>query len=240
MDKLILPDDHVLCINTFLDRISLISPIKDVCGVVHVGAHMGEEVSSYLAYGYCPVYLVEANPEITPKLTAKFSNISDVHVTNVAISDKNGIAEIIIHQTQKGGVESSGLLPLKKLGEIVPVFNSEKKYQIPSTTLDQFAEDLNLHGKIKLLTIDIQGAELMALSGAATFFRSVDAVICEVNLIESYENCPLEKDIDDFFLKNNFIKELAIYHELYNANGKFPAWGECLWIRNKNRNHQQI
>jgi hypothetical protein len=26
-------------------------------------------------------------------------------------------------------------------------------------------------------------------------------------------------------------KQLAVYHELYDADERFPTWGECLWQR---------
>ncbi|OWT74943.1 MULTISPECIES: FkbM family methyltransferase [unclassified Achromobacter] len=231
MKKLILVDDHDLCIRTFLKEIDSLNSPHGKKGVLHIGAHMGEEVPAYQDHAYSPIYLVEANPEILPGLTEKFETISDIHVLPTAVGNSVGHIEFVVHKTKKGGMESSGLLKLEKLGEIVPVFNSESRHRVPVTTVDSLVNQHGLAENIALLVLDIQGAEMMALAGASTFLQRVNAVICEVNLIKNYEGCPLEADIDQIFASAGFTKQLAIYHELYDQTGRFPAWGECLWVR---------
>lgn len=231
MNSIIIPDDHQVSIQKILERLP-----NDIVGqkgavLLHIGAHLGEEVPFYLAHGFTEIYLVEANPEVAVKLSDKFSSLRNIYVINKAISDKEGVVELIVHETKKGSVESSSLLMLKKLGEIVPVFNSEKKVLVPSTTLDALVDELKIQEKIKLLCIDIQGAELMALSCGSKLLETVEAVICEVNLIETYEGCALEADIDSLMARSNFYKEFSVYHELYDSTGSFPAWGECLWLK---------
>lgn len=231
MKRLILPDDHDLCIRTFLaeiQRLGLPGPQK---GVLHIGAHMGEEVPAYLDYEYAPIYLVEANPEIIPALESKFEDQTQVHVLAQAIGATEGTVEFVVHQTAKGGMESSSLLALEQLGKIVPVFNSERCHRVSMTTVDILAQRLDLGSQVGLMVLDIQGAERLALQGAGHFLNQVDAVICEVNLIQNYEGCALEAEIDEIFKSAGYTKQLAIYHELYDQNGRFPAWGECLWCR---------
>jgi FkbM family methyltransferase len=232
VDSVILPDHHDECVKMLLDRLSDFVFNKHKVGVLHIGAHMGEEVPAYRGKGMNDIYLVEANPEMASKLEAQFGTEKTVKVISLAVSDRVGEVEFIVHTTEKGSVESASLLPLAELGRIVPVFNSEKKHIVPTTTLDLMAKEESLYGKIKLLALDVQGAELMVLSGGSKFISSVDAVICEVNLIETYEGCSLEADVDKFFSDAGFTKELAIYHELYDESGTFPAWGECLWVNN--------
>lgn len=228
--KHILPDDHDLCIRIFLKEIDSLSPGTRK-GVLHIGAHVGEEVSAYLDSSYSPIYLIEANPEILPTLNKKFEEMSDVHVIGTAVGDTNGTVEFVIHKTAKGGMESSSILPLARLGQIVPIFNSDARYSVPQCTIDELAKTHELQGKIDLLVIDIQGAELAALHGAARALQTIDFVVCEVNLINNYAGGALENEVDAFFEAAGFTKRLAIYHELYDANGRFPAWGECLWQR---------
>jgi len=233
MKKLILADDHDLCIRTFLKEIEDLRILDGKKGVLHVGAHMGEEVPAYQDHSYSPIYLVEANPEILPELGGKFGGASNIHIVGTAVGDKVGETEFVVHKTKKGGMESSGLLNLEKLGEIVPVFNSESRHRVPVITIDQLVEQHDLVNRVGLLVLDIQGAEMMALSGASNFLQHVDAVICEVNLIKNYEGCPLEEDIDKVFASAGYTKQLAIYHELYDQTGRFPAWGECLWYKQR-------
>jgi hypothetical protein len=79
--------------------------------------------------------------------------------------------------------------------------------------------------------LDIQGAELLALQGAMSMLEYTDAIICEVNLIETYEGCALEEEISNFLEKQGFYNSITIYHELYNGDKRFPAWGEGLWMK---------
>jgi FkbM family methyltransferase len=235
MRCLTLVDDHELCIRTFLKEIDDLRILPDKKSVLHVGAHMGEEVQAYRDHGYSPIYLVEANPEILPDLKAKFQLNQDVQIISVAVGDSEGEAEFIVHRTRKGGMESSGLLHLEKLGEIVRVFNSELRYRVPLMTIDRIVALNNLHNSVGLLVLDVQGAEMLALKGAVEFLREVATVICEVNLIQNYQSCVLEIDIDKFFADMGFTKQLAIYHELYEGDRSFPAWGECLYYRNRHK-----
>lgn len=233
MKTFTLPDDHDLCIRTFLSEVADLLPPVEKSSVLHIGAHLGEEVAAYRDFGFTSIHLVEANPEILPALRNRFEDAPDVVIVPTAVGNYVGTTEFVVHKTKKGGMESSGLLDLERLGEIVPVFDSETRCTVPITTIDVMASDLGLLGTTRLLVLDIQGAELMAIAGAKAFLETVDAVICEVNLISNYQGCPLESDIDEAFRCLGFRKHVAIYHELYDSNGRFPAWGECLWINDR-------
>jgi FkbM family methyltransferase len=227
---LVLPDDHDLCIRTFLGEIESLKPGPRK-GALHVGAHVGEEVPAYAAAGYRPIYLVEANPELLPVLNGRFEHDPNVHVIATAIGDTAGSVEFIVHRTRKGSVESASILPLERLGQIVPVFDSSARYTVPVCTIDSLIGSHGIAGRLDLLVLDIQGAELHALRGATEALKAFSFVICEVNLINNYAGGALERDVDAFLEGAGFTKRLAIYHELYDASGRFPAWGECLWHR---------
>ena len=77
----------------------------------------------------------------------------------------------------------------------------------------------------------LQGAELMALEGATLLLEQVNAVICEVNLIENYKGGALEHEIEALLTDRGFFRHFTIYHELYEDDRCFPAWGEGLWIK---------
>jgi FkbM family methyltransferase len=231
MNSVVLPDDHALAIKTLLSKIPTPASIDEEASVLHVGAHTGEEVPFYFEKGYGRIYLIEANPDVAASLADRFAADPRVKVFNLAIADRCDTIPFIIHTTPRGGVESGSILKLKKLGEIVPVFDSSRSIQVQGARLDDFIETERLEGKIDLLTLDVQGAELMALAGARRALRTIKALICEVNLIETYENCALEKQVDHFMAQSGFTKEFGIYHELYQGAHRFLAWGECVWLR---------
>ncbi len=231
MKSIILKDDHDLCIRTFLKELDSLGVTSNRRGVLHVGAHMGEEVQAYRDHSYDPIYLAEGNPEILPRLTQKFLNDEDVFIIPSAVGDRKGFAEFIVHRTKSGSMESSGLLELDQLGRIVPTFDSERRHRVPLTTIDSIMESKVLREKIGLMVLDIQGTEHQALCGAEMSLNGLDAIICEVNILSNYEGCALEPEIDKILTAAKFVKRLSIYHELYDISGKFPAWGECLWTR---------
>jgi FkbM family methyltransferase len=136
MKQLTLDDDHDLCIRTFLKEIEILEIIGENKSVLHIGAHLGEEVPAYRDHLYSPIYLVEANPEILPLLTKSFERIEDIHIIPVAVGDSEGETEFVVHRTRKGGMESSGLLNLERLGEIFP-FDSEVRHRVPLTTISK-------------------------------------------------------------------------------------------------------
>jgi FkbM family methyltransferase len=230
MDSIILPDDHQVCINLLLEKVDSKLSNSNLTGVVHLGAHMGEEVLAYKRSGYESIVLCEANPHLFEPLQRRFESDSSIKVVHAAIADTDGHVDFYLHETEKGSVESASLLPLKRLGEIVPVFSSKNVVSVPSISLDTLSDDLSLDGMTKLLTIDIQGAERLALQGGRRYLSTVEAIICEVNLIENYDGCVLEPDLDLLFEQLGFIKQFGIYHELYSDDDRFCAWGECLWI----------
>lgn len=230
MKSMILPDDHELCIDLFMQELAQCQ-VPTQKSVLHVGAHMGEEVEAYRRFGFNQIHLVEANPEILPALSEKFANDKSVEIISVALGDELGEVEFSVHKTQKGGMESASILKLARLGQIVPVFSSEKTYTVPLYTIDSLVANATIPETVGLLTVDVQGAELLVLRGAQMFLQGVEAVICEVNLIENYEGCPLEADVAEHLLKAGFKCQLTIYHELYDESSRFPAWGEGLWIK---------
>jgi len=230
MKSMVLPDDHDLCVRLFLEEIESVKA-GSKSGIVHVGAHMGEEVPAYRDFGWNPIYLIEANPEVMPALNAKFDGQNDVSILQTAVGNSVGEIEFAVHKTKRGGMESASILPLAKLGEIVPIFSSDSVHKVPISTIDTLYTSGTFAEEVGLLVIDVQGAELLVLQGANQFLQSIDAVVCEVNLIENYKGCPLEAEIVQFLETHGFYSQLAIYHELYDASGTFPAWGERLWLR---------
>ena len=201
-------------------------------GVVHVGAHVGEEVDAYLKEGFRKVILIEANPRCCKAMEEQFRHVPHVQIFNCAISDHDGRANLHIHTSRSGSTEPASLLKLKRFKEIVKTLTTSTSVEVECLTLDSFFTKHNVDlGEFDLLNLDIQGAELKALQGAMISVKSFKAVITEVNLIELYQDAPLEKEICEFLEKRGFQKLHEIYHDLYDEESTFPAWGECLFIK---------
>jgi FkbM family methyltransferase len=201
-------------------------------GIVHLGAHQGQEVAQYLRYGFRNIVLVEANPAWCEELQAAFGSNPRIRIFNYAVCDRSGMVDFHIHTSRSGSTEPASILPMKRFKEIVRTLHTTEVIQVPSITLEALYEQHGLNrADYNFLNIDIQGAELLALKGAAGLLADMDAIVSEVNLVELYDGGALEAEIVQFLAQHGFERKSAAYHTLYDATSTFPAWGECLFLR---------
>jgi len=201
-------------------------------GIIHIGAHEGEEVEQYLAQGFQKVVLIEANPHWFEILLRKFGDDARIKIFNYAICDRNGVIDLHIHTSRSGSTEPASILPMKRFKEIVRTLHTPNTVPVPAITLDGLFETHDLDpGEYNFINIDIQGAELLAFRGASKALAAADVVISEVNLLEMYEGGPLEEEIVKFLSQCGFEKKDVVYHTLYDESSTFPAWGECLFVK---------
>ena len=80
-------------------------------GIIHVGAHKGEELTTYEDLGIENVIWIEANPKIFESLNENIKKFKNHKAYNFLVSDKND-EEYIFHVTNNG--ESSSILELER------------------------------------------------------------------------------------------------------------------------------
>ena len=190
-------------------------------GVIHVGAHEGKEYGKYRQLGVEKILFIEANPKVYQKLEEKFAEIEDVKTVNCAISNKKGTTKLHITSMD----QSSSLLPLKLHSEVYPNIKETCQITVKSTTLDALVTDIGMSPEeFNILNLDIQGAELMALQGAVSTLKHIDAVNTEVNFDELYEGCAHIDQIDDFMSDRGFARRATTtpYH---------ASWGDALYVK---------
>jgi FkbM family methyltransferase len=61
-----------------------------VRGVIHLGAHQGQEVDQYLAHGYERIVLVEPNPDACRILRERFKSRPEIEVIEAAALEECG------------------------------------------------------------------------------------------------------------------------------------------------------
>jgi len=79
--------------------------------------------------------------------------------------------------------------------------------------------------RVSVVKMDIQGAELKALAGAAEILRSVPAVLLEVGFKSYYAGMPLFADVEQFMQSRGFER-----YALYPSNEP-EIWGDALYVR---------
>jgi len=190
-------------------------------GVVHVGAHEGTEVALYKKIGFKQILLIEANPILFEKLSSRYKSDDVVTVAHAAISDQNGLVRLRITSND----QSSSILPLGRHKIYYPEISEVGFVDVPARTLDHLFIELSIEPeKFNFLNIDIQGAELLALSGAVNVLRGIEAINTEINLEELYEGCVLLPELETFLRYQGFNRAAMVrpYHD---------SWGDAFYVR---------
>jgi FkbM family methyltransferase len=220
-------DDHGATIEHFLSQ--LVAPLETV---VHVGAHAGEEVAAYRLHGARRIVLFEANAASCETLQQRFGDDADIDIVHVAITDHIGTERLLLHANSRGETESASLLPMKRLGEIVSSMHTEGAVDVPASTLDAELEGIGVDPlTVGLLVLDVQGAELRALRGATRALAGVRAVLTEVAFVELYDDAAQAEDVAQVLTAAGFGLVDTLSYELYQDDGRFPAWGDQLYAR---------
>ena len=208
---------------------SLVSKYKlKVNGIIHVGAHIGQEVSIYKKnFGNeIIIHLFEPQSKYFSILQDKFKESENIKIYNYGCGEFNQSLEI--NQASNEG-ESSSILNPKLHLDLHPEVKFTGKESIQVKKLDDFKiADSNF------ISIDVQGYELNVLKGSAKTFQHLDYIYLEVNKEEVYEGCPLIDDIDKYLSKFNFLRV-----ETKFAYDRLP-WGDALYIRKSHLNKKKI
>lgn len=190
-------------------------------GVIHIGAHEGQELPIYLAMGFNRILFVEANPNVFIRLQANVAAFPQVKAVQCAISERNGTE--VLHVTNFDA--SSSILPLKRHLDIYPSIQEEAQVAVTCRTLDLLLHEIHEPAdQYNFINIDIQGAEVRALSGAIATLKHIDAINSEVNFEELYAGGALIHDLDAFLASQSF-------HRVAASTPHHPSWGDAFYVK---------
>ena len=192
-------------------------------GVIHIGAHEGQELDDYLAMGAEKILFIEANPAVFSRLQENISSCGHARAVCCAVGNEND--ETILHITSFD--QSSSILPLKHTLDVYPDIVETGQVSVTCKRLDSLIEDENLDpSDYNVLCIDIQGAELLALQGATRTLKHIDAINMEVNYEELYSGCALIGESDRYLESFDFrrVATTCPFH---------PSWGDALYTKDR-------
>lgn len=186
-------------------------------GVIHVGAHEGQEYQEYLSAGIENMMFFEPVEVNFMRLVHNVPISGKVQAFNMALGNMTGEIDMFIEKENKG--MSCSILEPKLHLEQYNWITFKDKERVKIDSLDNISfkrSDFNI------LNIDVQGYELEVLKGATETLKSIDAIFIEVNKVEMYKGCALIADIDLFLSVHCFNRV---------ADDCYQTWGEALYVK---------
>ena len=186
-------------------------------GVLHVGAHDGEEQDEYQKLYWGPVTWIEAMPKKVESLNHRL--VPPHSVIQACVWDSNN-AEMILREANNG--QSTSLFEFGTHESNYPEIEVVEEIAVLTKRLDSLGIDFK---HIEFINLDIQGAELQALKGLGANISEVSYIYSEVNQEEVYLGCALVNEIDSFLLQSGFTR----IDTVWTKNG----WGDAIWVKNE-------
>lgn len=187
-----------------------------ITGVIHIGAHYGEEISYYLHHNINNIILFEPLRENFNVLKNNIKN-TNIIAHNVALGSQEMTTTMILSSNNS---QSSSILKPKEHLKQHPDVKFSGKEEVQVKTLDSY----NLKN-FNFINMDVQGYELEVLKGACETLKSIDYVYCEVNRAEVYENNAMVNEIDEFLSGYNFNRVETFWPTTKHL------WGDAFYIK---------
>lgn len=205
----------------FYSQIKNFPPIR---GIIHIGAHIGQEFPFYKNLNV-PILFFEPLSANFKSLTENVSKEENVYLFNLALGNENKKIEMFI----ASNMQSSSILKPTLHLELHPdiTFNTtEEVKMVRLNDLDLSAyPDLKDLSNFNFLCIDVQGYEIEVFKGASEQLAHLDFIITEINKQALYENGANIEDLDELLASYNFQQVTSKFNL---SNG---VWGDALYIR---------
>ena len=176
--------------------------LKNVTGVVHVGANTGQERGKYDELGLDVIW-IEPIPELFARLQENVRSLPRQRAFECLVTDKDG-ENLTLYVSNNDGLSSS-IFDLKEHRDIWPEITYTGAIQVTSTTLTSLFRKASIDpGQYQALVMDTQGSELLVLRGAIPLLGAFRYIKTEVADFEIYAGCCQLSDIEAFMQQHGF------------------------------------
>jgi len=195
----------------------------DIKGIVHIGAHYGEEIQEYVENGIQKITVFEPLSKNFDILSQRMQEVNaDIQGYQVALGSEKGTATMHLSSNE---AQSSSILKPKQHLELHPDVFFEGTEDVEVSLLDEY--DV---GDANFINIDVQGYELEVFKGSTETLKQIDYIYCEVNRDEVYEGAPMVEELDEFLGEYGFDRVETKWPETYYT------WGDALYIKKEKTN----
>jgi FkbM family methyltransferase len=176
-------------------------------GVLHLGAHKGQEADIYQWFGKKVIW-IEAIPKIFDQLKDNLCFYKNQEAYCLLLGDMDNLKKSFFISNNDS--VSSSLFKFSK-NTLEGKYFSDTKLKIQDeiilemSKLDSFVKKNNINiSEYNHWIVDLQGAELLALKGAENSLKFCDSLLIEVSKVDIYENGVLWPELKDWLMKRNF------------------------------------
>ena len=190
----------------------------NINGIIHIGAHYGEEIADYISEGIQNIILFEPLSDNFDILHENSQNLNaNIEAYQVALGSEPREATMYVSDNEK---QSSSILKPKVHLSHHPDVKFPSKEEVEVHLLDEY----DCHN-YNFLNMDVQGYELEVLKGGSETLKNIDYVYCEVNRDEVYENNAYIEELDEYLGNYNMGRVETVW-----SGG---IWGDALYIKQK-------
>lgn len=189
-----------------------------ISGVIHVGAHHGQEIVEYNKNDIKNIILIEPCSNAFKFLQNKFGSHHHIKLFNCACAAIDGEAQMYTETANKG--QSNSLLqPMRHLHHYPNIqFTGHETVKVHR--LDQLPYD---RSKYNMINMDVQGAEGYVIIGAKHSIDYIDYIYTEVN----EDAAQLYKNATGISYLDELLKDFQRVETSFTDHG----WGDALYIR---------
>lgn len=216
-------DDPFFILSKFLDR-------EKVNLIIDGGASIGETSQRFSnLFPNASIHAFEPFPDFYSLLKKKAKLNDKIIPYPLGLGKNDG--DVIFHVNKSSGTNSilaSNTKSKEIYGELLQV---DHQIKILLTRLDDIF-DINDNKSIDILKLDLQGTELDALIGASQLLDhgKINAILCEVMFVPSYDHQPSWVELVTFIEKNN-LSLFNIYQRHFYKGQLIQA--DLLFMRNE-------
>lgn len=171
-------------------------------GVIHVGAHDGQERFLY-SENKLKVIWIEPIPDVYNELQRNIEPYINQKALNALITDRND-ETYTLHISSNMGMSSS-VFELHHHKDIWPDVHYVDHLVMKSVTLETALDDAAIDlTEYEVLVMDTQGSELMVLKGAENILSCFKYIKTEAADFEIYKNCCTSEQISAYLEPRGF------------------------------------
>ncbi len=197
----------------------------NIKGIIHIGAHHGQEHSLYEGINAKHVIYYEPHPDSYAILRKGLKKKPGTTLINKALGPFEGTVKM--HCSKRNAGMSNSILKPKDHATIYPVIVFDHTVDVSMTTLDNEAQAMpeDFRSIFNCIVMDVQGFELEVLKGSKQVLTQIDYIFTEVNFRHMYESCALVEELDNFLKPFGFSRK-----ETFDTG---DGWGDGLYTKDR-------